>query len=337
LEKAAAIAAARPRKKDDLVLTDLIYVAVGLVLLVLAGDALVRGAVNLSLRLGIPALVVGLTVVAFGTSAPELLVSVKAVLDGVSGIALGNVVGSNIANVLLVLGIPAIITTIHSSTLGLTRGYLTMIASTFLFIAVAFVGPITWWHGLILLTGLAFMLFDNFRAAQAHRKLAGAGGPDTEEDLEGADPSMPWWKIIAFLVAGLIGLPLGAEFLVNGAADIARVYGISETVIGLTLVAVGTSLPELATSVIAAFKRQADVSMGNVIGSNVFNLLGIIGVAGLVGPIEVPASMLRADLWVMLASSLVLIPFIMGRFDITRIVGFAFVATYIAYTISLVI
>lgn len=317
-------------------LTDLIYVAVGLVLLVLAGDALVRGAVNLSLRLGIPALVVGLTVVAFGTSAPELLVSVKAVLDGVSGIALGNVVGSNIANVLLVLGIPAIISTIHSSTLGLTRGYLTMIASTLLFIAVAFVGPITWWHGLILLVGLCFMLFDNYRAAQAHRRAA-KGAPAEEEELEGADPSMPWWKIAAFLVAGLIGLPLGAELLVSGAADIARVYGISETVIGLTLVAVGTSLPELATSVIAAFKKQADVAMGNVIGSNVFNLLGIIGVAGIVGPIEVPASMLRADLWVMLASSLVLIPFIMGRFDITRIVGFAFVATYIAYTISLVI
>jgi cation:H+ antiporter len=318
------------------VLTDLIYVAVGLVLLVLAGDALVRGAVNLSLRLGIPALVVGLTVVAFGTSAPELLVSVKAVLDGVSGIALGNVVGSNIANVLLVLGIPAIISTIHSSTLGLTRGYLTMIASTLLFIAVAFVGPITWWHGLILLVGLCFMLFDNYRAAQAHRRAA-KGAPAEEEELEGADPSMPWWKIAAFLVAGLIGLPLGAELLVSGAADIARVYGISETVIGLTLVAVGTSLPELATSVIAAFKKQADVAMGNVIGSNVFNLLGIIGVAGIVGPIEVPASMLREDLWVMLASSLVLIPFIMGRFDITRIVGFAFVATYIAYTISLVI
>ncbi|MDG1281972.1 MAG: calcium/sodium antiporter [Pseudorhodobacter sp.] len=317
-------------------MTDLIYVAVGLVLLVLAGDALVRGAVNLSLRLGIPALVVGLTVVAFGTSAPELLVSVKAVLDGVSGIALGNVVGSNIANVLLVLGIPAIISTIHSSTLGLTRGYLTMIASTLLFIAVAFVGPITWWHGLILLVGLCFMLFDNYRAAQAHRRAA-KGAPAEEEELEGADPSMPWWKIAAFLVAGLIGLPLGAELLVSGAADIARVYGISETVIGLTLVAVGTSLPELATSVIAAFKKQADVAMGNVIGSNVFNLLGIIGVAGIVGPIEVPASMLREDLWVMLASSLVLIPFIMGRFDITRIVGFAFVATYIAYTISLVI
>lgn len=315
--------------------TDLLYVALGLVLLVFAGDALVRGAVNMSLRLGIPPLVVGLTVVAFGTSAPELLVSVKAVLDGVPGIAMGNVVGSNIANILLVLGIPAIITVIHSSELGLKRSYLTMLAATVLFIAVAFMGPITWWHGLILLTGLAAMLFDNYCTARAHRRAGEAS--DDEEELEGADPTMRWWKIIAYLIAGLIGLPVGAGFLVDGAASIAREFGISETVIGLTLVAVGTSLPELATSVIAAFKKQADVAMGNVIGSNVFNLLGIIGVTGFVGQIEVPQSMLHSDLWVMLAVTLILVPFILLRHNITRSVGIVFVALYLAYTASLVL
>ncbi|MGO4907379.1 calcium/sodium antiporter [Pseudorhodobacter sp. W20_MBD10_FR17] len=309
---------------------DIAYVVAGLILLVLAGDALVRGAVNLSLRLGIPPLIVGLTVVAFGTSAPELLVSVKAVTDGAPGIALGNVVGSNIANILLVLGIPAIISTIHSSDLGVSRGFITMLAATALFIALCFVGPITWWHGLILLVGLGFMLFDNIRTARSTRAVA------SEDDLEGADPSAPWWKIIAFLVVGLIGLPLGANFLVEGAASIARVFGISETVIGLTLVAIGTSLPELATSIIAAFKKQADVAMGNVIGSNVFNLLGIIGVAGFVGDIAVPASMLNYDLWVMAAASLLLIPFILMRHHITRAVGIAFVAAYVAYTVSLV-
>ena len=153
----------------------------------------------------------------------------------------------------------------------------------------------------------------------------------------GADLSAPWLKIIGFLIVGLIGLPLGADFLVQGAANMARVIGISETVIGLTLVAVGTSLPELATSVIAAFKKQADVAMGNVIGSNVFNLLGIIGVAGLVGPIPVPDSMLQSDLWVMAATSLLLIPFILMRRDITRAVGAVFVAAYVAYTVSLVV
>lgn len=311
-------------------LMDLLYVAIGLVLLVLAGDALVRGSVNLALRLGIPPLIVGLTVVAFGTSAPELLVSVRAILDNAPGIALGNVVGSNTANILLVLGIPAIISTIHSSTLGVSRGFITMLAATTLFIGLCFLGPITWWHAGILLVGLGLMIADNIHSARQHRNAA------QEDDLEGADPSAPWWKIIGFLVVGLAGLPFGADFLVSGASNIARTYGISETVIGLTLVAVGTSLPELATSVIAAFKKQADVAMGNVIGSNVFNLLGIIGVAGFVGPIPVPDSMLQSDLWVMAAASLLLIPFILMKYNITRTVGVVFVAAYVAYTVSLV-
>lgn len=312
-------------------LMDIVYVIAGLVLLVLAGDALVRGSVNLSLRLGIPPLIVGLTVVAFGTSAPELLVSVSAILEGAPGIALGNVVGSNIANILLVLGIPAVISTIHSSKLGVSRGFVTMLAATALFIALCFMGPITWWHASILLIGLALMIYDNIHSARAARTAAKV------DDLEGADLSAPWLKIIGFLIVGLIGLPLGADFLVQGAANMARVIGISETVIGLTLVAVGTSLPELATSVIAAFKKQADVAMGNVIGSNVFNLLGIIGVAGFVGPIPVPDSMLQSDLWVMAATSLLLIPFILMRRDITRAVGAVFVAAYVAYTVSLVV
>ncbi len=312
-------------------LMDSVYVVLGLVLLVLAGDSLVRGSVNLSLRLGIPPLIVGLTVVAFGTSAPELLVSVSAVLEGAPGIALGNVVGSNIANILLVLGIPAMISTIHSSTLGVSRGFITMLAATVLFIGLCFLGPITWWHAAILLAGLALMIFDNIHSARSARNAAKA------DDLEGADPSAPWWKIIAFLAVGLIGLPLGADFLVEGAANIARAFGISEVVIGLTLVAVGTSLPELATSVIAAFKKQADVAIGNVIGSNMFNLLGIIGVAGFVGPIPVPETMLHSDLWVMAAASALLIPFILMRHNITRAVGALFVAAYVAYTVSLVV
>ncbi|MDN5787310.1 calcium/sodium antiporter [Pseudorhodobacter sp.] len=309
---------------------DLVIVAIGLILLVVAGDALVRGAVNLSLRLGIPPLIVGLTVVAFGTSAPELLVSVSAVLDGVPGIALGNVVGSNIANVFLVLGIPAIISTIHSSTLGVSRSYVIMLAASALFVLLCFLGPIRWWHALILLAAMGATLWDNIHSARTQKKLAA-------ETLDGVDPGAPWWKVIGFLAVGLIGLPLGAELLVDGASGIARMFGISETVIGLTLVAVGTSLPELVTSIVAASKKQADVAMGNVIGSNIFNLLGIIGVAGLVGPIPVPATMLHSDLWVMLAAALILIPFILMRRDITRRVGIGFVIAYAVYTASLVL
>lgn len=322
------------RVKDNILLSDLLFVAGGLVLLVVAGDVLVRGAVNLSLRLGIPPLVVGLTVVAFGTSAPEMLVSVQAVMDGASDLALGNVVGSNIANILLVLGIPAIISVIHSSSLGLERSFLTMLAATALFMGVSFLGPITWIHALVLLAGLGLMLWDNYRTAMAHRAAEAAA--EELDNLEGADPSMAWWKIIAFLIAGIVGLPIGADLLVDGASNIARALGISEVVIGLTLVAVGTSLPELATSVIAAVKKQADVAMGNVIGSNVFNLLGIIGVAGMVGTITVPEVMLQRDLWVMAGVSILLVPFIMGRFNITRGVGAVFLLIYAGYTASLV-
>ncbi len=312
---------------------DWLYVGLGLLILVLAGDALVRGAVNLALRLGIPALVVGLTVVAFGTSAPELLVSVQAVIREQPGIALGNVVGSNIANILLVLGIPAIISTIHSSKMDLRRDYVTMFAATVLFIGLALIGPITWWHALILLAGLAVMLADNFRVAKAHR----AQSADGAENLEVADLAMPGWKIALFLGLGLVGLPLGADLLVDGAVNIARTFGISEAVIGLTLVAVGTSLPELATSIVAAFRKQADVAMGNVIGSNVFNLLGIIGVAGLVGPLAVPAQMLRMDLWVMLGITVLMVPFVFMRRDITRGVGIGFVAIYVGFVALLVL
>ncbi|NCO88082.1 MAG: calcium/sodium antiporter [Rhodobacterales bacterium] len=309
---------------------DWLYVGLGLLILVLAGDVLVKGAVNLALRLGIPALVVGLTVVAFGTSAPELLVSVQAVIRQQPGIALGNVVGSNIANILLVLGIPAIISTIHSSRMNLRRDYVTMFAATVLFIGLALIGPIVWWHALILLAGLGLMLADNYRTAQAHRA-------EKEDDLEGVDPAMRGWKIALFLGLGLVGLPLGADLLVDGAVNIARTFGISEAVIGLTLVAVGTSLPELATSIAAAFRKQADVAMGNVIGSNVFNLLGIIGVAGLVGPLAVPEQMLRMDLWLMLGITVLMAPFVLLRRDITRGVGIGFVAIYVGFVSMLVL
>ncbi len=310
---------------------DLLNVALGLVFLVVAGDLLVRGAVNLALRLGIPALVVGLTVVAFGTSAPEMLVSVNATLSGQSGIALGNVFGSNIANVLLVLGIPALLATIHSSQLELRRSFLTMMAATLLVIVLCFLGPLTWWHGLILVTALCLMLWDSYRTAKAHN----AG--DKVDELEGADLSMPWWKIIVFLAVGLVGLPLGASFLVDGAVNIARAFQVSETVIGLTLVAIGTSLPELAATISAALRRQADVAMGNVIGSNIFNILGILGVSSLVGTLDVPPEMLRTDLWVVLGTSLLLIPFVLMKRDITRPVGIGFIAIYVTYAVSLVV
>ncbi|PSK86606.1 cation:H+ antiporter [Limimaricola soesokkakensis] len=312
---------------------DWLLVAAGLVLLVFAGDALVKGAVNLALRLSIPALIVSLTVVAFGTSAPELLVSVDAILKGTPGIALGNVVGSNVANVLLVLGIPALITTLHASGGSDTRSsFLQMMGATFLFMALAFTGVLSWGAGLLLLAALAAMLIYAARVAHKHRN--GNGGELSEEEVEGADPRMRGWKVAAYLLAGVIGLPVGADLLVTGAVSIAETFGVSDAAIGLTLVAIGTSLPELATTVMAAIRREADVAMGNVIGSNMFNLLGILGVASLVGPIPVGAEFLGFDLWVMLAASLLLVPFVYWGRDVTRGWGVALTALYVAYGVT---
>ena len=311
-----------------------IMVALGLVILLLAGDALVKGAVNLSLRLGIPALIVSLTVVAFGTSAPELLISVNAVLSDKAGLALGNVVGSNTANVLLVLGIPAILSVLHTSGCKCGKSYLQMLGASVLFIALAFRGSFDWIAGLILLAALALMLGDALRDALSHRRdaaIKALSEADFIEDVEGADPDMPWWQIVTFLLLGLVGLPLGADILVDNASILAMRYGISEAAIGLTLVALGTSLPELATTVMAALRKQADVALGNVIGSNMFNLLAIIGITALVGEVPVNAEFLTFDLWVMLAASLILIPFVFLGRDIGRVWGILLTSAYVGY------
>jgi len=308
---------------------DLMLVLAGLAILVLAGDALVKGAVNLSLRMGVPALIVGLTVVSMGTSAPELVVSIQAVLVGAPALALGNVVGSNTANILLVLGLPALIAAIPVAR-DLARDWTIMMVASGLFIALAFTGSFGWWQALVLLAALFALLWHWYAQAVTHRN-----GRSEAEVLDSVEVGMSRLKIAAYLAAGLVGLPLGAHLLVTGAVDIATTLGVSEAVIGLTLVAVGTSLPELATTAMAAFRREAGVALGNVLGSNVFNLLGIVGVAGLVGAIPVPAEMLRFDLWVMLGASAILGLFILTRRPIGRFWGAGLLLLYAAYVVSL--
>jgi cation:H+ antiporter len=305
---------------------DMLSIAAGLLVLVVAGDLLVKGAVNLALRLGIPALVVGLTIVAFGTSAPELLVSVRAVLVGAPALALGNVVGSNIANILLVMGLPALIT---AAVLGreVMRDYWLMIAATVLFIGLAWGGTFGRLQGLILLAALALVMGDLYLRTRRQRVPL--------DELEGADPALPGWRIGLLLVVGLVGLPLGADLLVDGSVNVARSLGVSEAVIGLTLVAIGTSLPELATTMAAALRREGGVAVGNVLGSNLFNLLAIIGIASLVGPIPVPEAMMQRDLWVMLGASLLLAVFLLSGRAIGRIAGAGFLAAYALYLVSL--
>jgi cation:H+ antiporter len=305
-------------------LIDLLMVAGGLVILLVAGDFLVRGAVNLALRLGIPAMMVGMTVVAFGTSAPELLVSVQAVIAGAGGLALGNVVGSNIANILLVMGAPALIAPVIMARES-QRDFLIMIAVTVLFIALAFTGVIGFWQALVLLAAFALFMGDSIWRGRRARVAMDL------DDLEGADPNLHGPKIAGLLALGLIGLPLGAQLLVTGAVDIAEALGVSDVVIGLTIVAVGTSLPELATTLMAAIRREGGVALGNILGSNIFNLLFILGVAGVVGQMDVPAQMLRLDLWVMLGAALLLAPFIWTGRPIGRVLGLGLLFAYGGY------
>lgn len=302
----------------------------GLVALMVAGDALVRGASALALRLGIPALIVSLTIVAFGTSAPELLVSVESVIGGAPGLALGNIVGSNIANVLLVLGLPALITTMRNGTADTRQSYLQMLAATLLLIGLLWIGPLQWWGGLICLAGLAAMIGAAIRSGMRDR-AATLAAEEAAHVVQMAPAA-----IGALLVLGLVGLPVGAAFLVDGSTGVARAWGVSDTVIGLTIVALGTSLPELATTVIAALRRQTEVALGNVIGSNLFNILGILGLASLFGDIPADPGFFSRDLWVMLASALVLVPVVFFRTNLTRRWGVGLIGAYALYLWTLI-
>jgi cation:H+ antiporter len=307
---------------------DMLLVLAGLVILLVAGDFLVKGAVSLSLRLGIPALIVSFTIVGFGTSAPELLIAVQSALAGAPGIALGNVVGSNIANVLLVLGVPALFFTLDTHRCDTKRTYIQMIAASLVFTALCFLGPLYIWHGIILLALLAAMLGDAFHSARKARRSVNIDSVTSEElsELEDADPNMAIWKVAAYMIAGIIGLPFGADILIEGALGIADDKGVSQEVVGLTIV---------ATTVVAALRRQADVALGNVIGSNMFNLLAIMGIASFFGPLEIAPRFLNSDLWIMLASSLALALFVFFRLQLSRIWGFIYLAAYVVYIIAM--
>ncbi|MDE0698715.1 MAG: calcium/sodium antiporter [Boseongicola sp.] len=305
--------------------------AAGLAILLLAGDLLVRGAVGAAPRLGIPAFVVSLTVVALGTSAPELLLSIQAVLGGAPGLALGNVVGSNTANVLLVLGVPALISRLRTKETDCRKSYVTMLGASAVFFLLCMIGPLNWVHGVILLVILVLVVSDQVRHAASHRRTAGL------QPVETSELQMRLRTIALFLVLGIAGLPLGAGLLVDAAVEMAGIFGVSDSAIGLTIVAIGTSLPELGTTTMAVVRRNVDVALGNVIGSNLFNLLLIAGGAALFGAIPVPREFLVFDLWCMLGASVLLAPFVFFRkWEMTRRFGVLFTVLYVVYVILVV-
>ena len=309
----------------------------GLLLLVLGGELLVRGAVQVATRLGVSPLVIGLTLVGFGTSTPELVTSVQAALGGSPGIAYGNIVGSNIANVLLIVGVSAIIAPILVSSRALKRDSVVMIAVTLAFAILAALSPLGLLTGLVFLGGLALYIYLAFRQERQAPPVDHGAAYDKSLAAQEVDPALapaPGRSVVGSLLIAIGGLALvvlGGYFLVNGAVGLARALGISETIIGLTIVAVGTSMPELVTSVMAAIRKATDVAFGNIIGSNIYNILGIGGTTALLAPTEVPAEIVRFDNLVMIAASLLLVALAVTGMRVSRREGGLLVAGYVGY------
>jgi cation:H+ antiporter len=324
-------------------LPSLIYIILGFLVLLLGGDLLVRGAVRLAERLGVSPLVIGLTLVGFGTSTPELVTSLQAALAGSPGIAFGNIVGSNIANILLIVGSASVIFPIAISANSLRRDGLFMVAVAIVFAVLAALGPIGSGIGAVFLAALAGYILVTF---YQERNVSRSGlEPINETSLPRrnaasatvASSAAQAKSGPALLMAsgGLTLILIGGYLLVNGATSLARIMDISETVIGLTIVAVGTSLPELVTSVVAAWRRQADVAFGNIVGSNIYNLLGIGGITALVAPSRVPLEIVRFDNWVMVAVSVLLVVVAFTGRRIARWEGGVLIAGYIAYVFTI--
>lgn len=327
---------------------DYMMIGAGLVLLIVGGELLVRGAATTAERLGMSPLLIGLTLVGFGTSTPELVTSVEASLIGSPGIAVGNVVGSNIANILLILGISALILPIAVSQQALQRDGLVMLAATILLVGIGQLGlrldPLV---GGMLVAGLVTYLWyayvqekagasaghtAAFKKREAHDEVAampsgGAAGLAVPASSGLTAIAVP----LAMALGGLAVIILGGKLLVEGAIGLARHAGLSETLIGLTIVAIGTSLPELVTSIIAAIRKHSDVALGNILGSNIYNILGIGGVTALLAPTTIPAEIVRFDALVMLAATAALLVIARTGYRISRLEGAALLAGYSLY------
>lgn len=308
----------------------------GLAILVAGAELLVRGAVRLAEGVGVSPLVIGLTVVGFGTSSPELVTSVQAALMGQPGIAVGNIVGSNLFNMLVILALSAVIAPLAITQLALRRDGMIVMAATLAFVAVGYLWTLDRLVGIAFVTSLAAYLVYAFRQERVAAGSTAAG--ERAAATEGLDPAtIPgqyrggWALPAATALAGLVLLVVGARLFVGGAVELARLLGVTETVIGLTIVAAGTSMPELATSLVAAARRQGDVAVGNVLGSNIYNILGIGGVTALIAPTPIPDQIVAFDNLVMLAISAVLMLFMYSGLRVTRGEGAALFAGYLLY------
>ena len=311
-------------------MSELLMIAIlilgGLVLLYFGADWLVKGAVTISLKFGLSPLIVGLTVVALGTSLPEALVSIQATLDNQGGIALGNVIGSNILNIALILGLSSLLQPLKVDSHLVKADVPILVGASFLLIVLLEDFHISRMEGALLLLGIVFYVTGNImtvkRTSPAEDQIEGMEVPE--------DPSKNLLRDIGFLILGLIALALGSNFLVEGAVDLARIWGLSEALIGLTIVSIGTGTPELATALMAAYRKTADIAIGNAVGSNIFNIFFVVGLAGLIAPIN-GTQINPSDLYVMFGLTFLLLPTVWTGMVLDRKEGFLFVAIYVAY------
>jgi cation:H+ antiporter len=295
----------------------------GLVILLAGGKILVDGASGIALKLGMSAGLIGLTIVAFGTSTPELLVSVNAALKGNSDISIGNVIGSNIANIALVLGISGLFYPILIKSNHLKFEYLITLLASFLFFGLSYNEVISTLEGIVL-----FALFIGFNVYLF--KTSASDDPEVVEEIEFAK-NLSWFKSIIYFVGGMIGLYIGSELLVENAVFISREFGVSERVIGVTIIAIGTSLPELITSIIAALSKRTDLALGNILGSNIMNILSIIGLTAIIKPIGVSVEFINSDFLWMLGITLFLFPLMKTKMRVSKIEGSLLLLSYGAY------
>lgn len=308
-------------------MNEYVLVVAGFALLILGAEALVHGGVAVARRLNVSPLLIGVTIVAYGTSTPELLVSVNASVNQAYGIAVGNVVGSNIFNILLILGLTALISPITVSARAIGRDGLFALVAAGLFVWLALRMPVLgWFEGVLLLSILLAMLLISY----AQESAAGSE-PDGSRHMRDRPLEHSAIIDVGLILVGIALLMLGAEVLVQSAVGIARANGISEAVIGLTLVAAGTSLPELVTSVVAAIRGNSDIALGNVVGSNIYNILAILGAASMLGPVEIDREIVSLDMWVMLAATVALFPPLLFANRIGRIYGLLLLVGYVAY------
>lgn len=310
-----------------------LYLLAGIVLLLFGGDFLVKASIDLALRLKVSMLVIGLTVVSFATSAPELLVSLDAALKGHSDISFGNIIGSNIANIALILGLTAIVFPLTVQEKTYKRDWWIMIATTFLLLAIVYFDQrLTFWEAFLL---VVLLIAYNFYQIMASRK--------SEKTIEEEEEVKPKRKLIVsllILLAGVAGLKFGSDYLILGAVDLSRQWGMSERVIGLTVVSIGTSLPELAASLVAAFKGKPDLSVGNLIGSNIFNILAVLGITGMIVDLPVKSeSLLNFDFPWLIGISLLLYPMMkwISKRKIGRGEGICLFFIYLTYVIWVIV